>query len=136
MSHDKNRKPQTYRNKALEQRSFGPWQKRFGETYRIRTRLSDLSEKTLYYLALPGDNSSNAFYEFIMGVIASVLVATIAAYATGTATKPKKTTVKHKKTRKAWDVSKTKEVWMCNRCGQKIPPGAFTCPNCGEPVIE
>ena len=60
---------QSYRNKALEQRSFGPWQKRFGETYGIRTRLSDLSEKTLYYLALPGDNSSNAFYEFIMGVL-------------------------------------------------------------------
>jgi hypothetical protein len=60
---------QSYRNKALEQRSFGPWQKRFGETYGIRTMLSDLSEKTLYYLALPGDNSSNAFYEFIMGVL-------------------------------------------------------------------
>lgn len=60
---------QTYRNKALGQRSFGPWQKRFGENYGIHTRLSDLSEKTLYYLALPGDNSSNAFYEFIMGVL-------------------------------------------------------------------
>ncbi|UCE55751.1 MAG: hypothetical protein JSV31_09955, partial [Desulfobacterales bacterium] len=60
---------QTYRNKALEQRSFGPWQKRFGETYGIQTMLSDLSDKTLYYLALPGDNSSNAFYEFIMGVL-------------------------------------------------------------------
>ncbi|MHA1995190.1 MAG: hypothetical protein ACW97Z_11655 [Candidatus Hodarchaeales archaeon] len=74
--------------------------------------------------------------EFIMGAIASIIVASIAAYATGTATKPKKTAVKYKKTRKAWDASKTKEVWMCNRCGQKIPPGAFTCPNCGEPVIE
>jgi len=74
--------------------------------------------------------------EFIIGVIASVLVATIAAYATGTATKPKKIAANHKKTRKAWDKSKTKTVWMCNRCGQKIPPGAFTCPNCGEPVIE
>jgi hypothetical protein len=74
--------------------------------------------------------------EFIMGVIASVLVASIAAYATGTATRPKKTAVAYKRTRKAWDASKTKEVWMCNRCGQKIPPGAFTCPNCGEPVIE
>lgn len=75
-------------------------------------------------------------YEFIIGMVASTLVACIAAYATGTATKPKKTPVKHKKTRKAWDASKTKDVWMCNRCGQKIPPGAFTCPNCGEPVIE
>ncbi|MHA1977422.1 MAG: zinc ribbon domain-containing protein [Candidatus Hodarchaeales archaeon] len=74
--------------------------------------------------------------EFIIGVVASTLVAVIAAYATGTATKPKKKSVKYKKTRKAWDASKTQDVWMCNRCGKKIPPGAFTCPNCGEPVIE
>ena len=74
--------------------------------------------------------------EFIIGAVASTLVAGIAAYATGTATKPKKAPTKVKKTRKAWDASKTKDVWMCNRCGQKIPPGAFTCPNCGEPVIE
>ncbi len=60
---------QTYRDKALEQRSFGPWQKRFGERYSAHTRLSDLSDKTLYYLALPGDNSSNACYEFIMGAL-------------------------------------------------------------------
>jgi hypothetical protein len=60
---------QSYRAKALEQRSFGPWQKRFRETYKSLTRLCDLSDKTLYYLALPGDNSSNAFYEFIMGAL-------------------------------------------------------------------
>jgi hypothetical protein len=59
----------SYRDKALEKRSFDPWQKRFGETYKSLTRLSDLSEKTLYYLALPGDNSSNAFYELIMGAL-------------------------------------------------------------------
>ena len=59
----------SYRDKALEQRSFGPWQKRFGETYKSLTKLTDLSDKTLYYLALPGDNSSNAFYEFIMGAL-------------------------------------------------------------------
>jgi hypothetical protein len=60
---------QNYRAKALEQRSYGAWQKRFGESYGIHTKLSDLSDKTLYYLALPGDNSTNAFYEFIMGVL-------------------------------------------------------------------
>jgi hypothetical protein len=60
---------QNYRAKALEQRSFGPWQKRFGESYGIHTKLFDLSDKTLYYLALPGDNSTHAFYEFIMGVL-------------------------------------------------------------------
>jgi len=74
--------------------------------------------------------------EFIIGVIASTLVTCVAAYATGTATKPKKTPAKTKKTRKAWDSSKTKEVWTCNRCKKPIPPGAFTCPTCGEPVIE
>jgi hypothetical protein len=74
--------------------------------------------------------------EFIIGALASALVAGVAGYATGTATKPKKVAPKMKKTRKAWDASKTEEVWTCNRCGNKIPPGAFTCPACGEPVIE
>ena len=74
--------------------------------------------------------------EFIIGVIASTLITCIAAYATGTATKPKKTPPKVKKTRKAWDNSKIKDVWTCNRCKSMIPAGAFTCPKCGEPVIE
>jgi len=60
---------QAYRSKALQQRSFGLWHKRFGELYNARSRLSDLSDKTLYYLALPGDNSSFAFYELIMGIL-------------------------------------------------------------------
>jgi hypothetical protein len=34
-----------YRTKAVEQKVFGPWQKRFGETYHLETRLSDLSDK-------------------------------------------------------------------------------------------
>ncbi len=62
-------KLQAYREKALKRRSFGPWEKRFTERYDISARLSDLSDKTIYYLALPGDNSTNAFYEFIMGVL-------------------------------------------------------------------
>ena len=74
--------------------------------------------------------------EFIIGVIASTLITCVAAYATGTATKPKKAPTKVKKTRKAWDNSKTKDVWTCNRCKSTIPAGAFTCPKCGEPVIE
>jgi hypothetical protein len=74
--------------------------------------------------------------EFIIGVLASTLITCIAGYATGTATKPKKTTPKAKRTRKAWDSSKAKEVWTCNKCKKSIPPGAFTCPSCGEPVIE
>ena len=74
--------------------------------------------------------------DFIIGVIASILITCVAAYATGTATKPKKKVQKKKHTRKAWDSSKAKEVWTCNKCKSPIPPGAFTCPKCGEPVIE
>ncbi len=58
-----------YRTKAVEQRAFGPWQKRFGETYDATTRLSDLPDKILYFLAQPGEDSSLAYYEMIMGVL-------------------------------------------------------------------
>jgi hypothetical protein len=58
-----------YRTKAVEQKVFGPWQKRFGETYHSETRLSDLSDRTLYFLARPGEDSSIAYYEMIMGVL-------------------------------------------------------------------
>ena len=58
-----------YRTKAVEQRAFGPWQKRFGETYHTQTRLSDLSDKTLFILAQPGEHSSIAYYEIIMGIL-------------------------------------------------------------------
>ena len=60
---------QLYRNIALEKRIFGPWQKRFGETNGLKTRLSDLSDRVLYYLAQPGEPSSLAYYELIMGVL-------------------------------------------------------------------
>jgi hypothetical protein len=60
---------QKYRIKSVEQRGFGPWQKRFGETFDSATRLEDLSDKTLYYLAQPGEPSSVAYYEVIMGVL-------------------------------------------------------------------
>ena len=58
-----------YRTKVVEQRAFGPWQKRFGEIYDANTCLSDLSDKTLYFLAQPGEDSSLAYYEMIMGVL-------------------------------------------------------------------
>jgi len=60
---------QTYRARALEQRGFGPWQKRFGESFDSTTRIVDLSDSTLYYLAQPGESSSVAYYEFIMGIL-------------------------------------------------------------------
>jgi len=59
----------TYRLQAQEKRGFGPWQKRFSESYDSRTCLSDISDKTLYYLSQPGENSSNACYELIMGIL-------------------------------------------------------------------
>ncbi len=60
---------QSYRTRALEQRAFGPWQKRFRETYGLKTRLSDLSDRVLYHLAQPGEPSSVAYYELIMGIL-------------------------------------------------------------------
>lgn len=59
----------SYRAKAAEQKGFSPWHKRFEESYGEKTRLSDLSEKTLYLLALPGEDSAVAFYELIMGIL-------------------------------------------------------------------
>ena len=58
-----------YRIQMVEQRAFGPWQKRFGETYHAKTRLGELSDKTLYFLARPGEHCSIAYYEAIMGVL-------------------------------------------------------------------
>lgn len=58
-----------FRTKTLEQRAFGPWKKRFGENFSHETRLSDISDKTLLYLSQPGETSTVAFYELIMGVL-------------------------------------------------------------------
>ncbi len=58
-----------YRIQMIEQRAFGPWQKRFGETYNAKTCLGELSDKTLYFLAQPGEHCSIAYYEAIMGVL-------------------------------------------------------------------
>jgi len=60
---------QEYRTKSIEQKGFGAWQKRFGEAFDSATRLADLSNRTLYYLAQPGEPSSIAYYEVIMGVL-------------------------------------------------------------------
>ncbi len=91
------------------------------------------------FLILLNPNSladSAAMTQFGLGTVACTLAACVAAYATGSATKPPPVAVKSVKTRKAWARSKEKEVWTCNRCGNSIPPGAFTCPTCGEAVIE
>lgn len=59
----------SYRIRAQELKSFGAWQKRFSESYNSRTCLADISDKTLYYVSQPGENSSYAFYELIMGTL-------------------------------------------------------------------
>lgn len=46
-----------------------PWRKRFKQSFNQETRLSDLSDKTLYFLSQPGEESAFAFYEFIMAVL-------------------------------------------------------------------
>lgn len=58
-----------YLTKAIKQKGFGPWQKRFGQKFNEKTKLSDLSERILYLLALAGDESTVAFYELIMGIL-------------------------------------------------------------------
>jgi hypothetical protein len=60
---------QSYRAKTAEHRGFQPWCKRFGETYGAETRLSDLSDRALYFLARPGEETAMAFYELIMGIL-------------------------------------------------------------------
>ncbi len=79
---------------------------------------------------------STALLEFSMGAAACIIITCAAAYIFGASIKAKPIKEKPKPTRKAWVASKTKEVWTCNRCGANIPPGAFSCPACGEPVIE
>jgi hypothetical protein len=59
----------SYRAKVLEQKAYSHWGKRFRETFSLNTRLSDLSNKTIFLLATPGENSSQAFYELIMGML-------------------------------------------------------------------
>ena len=60
---------QAYRTKTVEERGFGHWHKRFGEQYSRQTTLPDLSDRTLYLLALPGEKNAIPFYELIMGVL-------------------------------------------------------------------
>jgi hypothetical protein len=60
---------QAFREKTLEQKSFGPWQKRFGEMFAANTRIADLPGEVILCLAQPGETSSNAFYELIMGAL-------------------------------------------------------------------
>jgi hypothetical protein len=58
-----------YKRRALEKRSFAPWKKRFKEKYSRSTTFADISDRTLYFLAKPGEESAMAFYDLIMGTL-------------------------------------------------------------------
>lgn len=58
-----------YRARAMEVKAFSLWEKRFGIPFGASTKFSDLDDITLYTLAEPGDESSEAFYELVMGVL-------------------------------------------------------------------
>ncbi len=58
-----------YKTKNKELRAFGSWQKRFGEYYCLGTKLSDISDNTLFLLSKPGEETAMAYYEIILGVL-------------------------------------------------------------------
>jgi hypothetical protein len=58
---------QDYKSKIIEEKSFGLWQKRFDDSFSHHSKLSELSNATIYTLACPGEESTEAFYEIIMG---------------------------------------------------------------------
>ncbi len=60
---------QSYRTRQVAERVFGPWKKRFGEAYGEQSVLADISNRTLFRLAQPGDESTAAFYELVMGAL-------------------------------------------------------------------
>jgi hypothetical protein len=60
----------TYRTESIVKKGFDAWRLRFAESFSETTKLSDVSDSTVLYLAQPGDNSTTAFYELIMGTLA------------------------------------------------------------------
>lgn len=56
------------RQELTAKRGFEKWSQRFAESFDENTRLIDLGDLTLAKLIEPGEESSMAIYEFIMGV--------------------------------------------------------------------
>ncbi len=56
------------RQHLTAKRGFEKWSRRFAESFDENTRLIDLGDATLAKLIQPGEESSMAIYEFIMGV--------------------------------------------------------------------
>ena len=64
-----------YRLSVAEKRAFAPWRQRFGESCKVGTTLPDLSDQTVYHLSVPGEESTTAYYELIMGALGLGLAA-------------------------------------------------------------
>ena len=60
---------QAYRTRIVELKAFKSWHKLFGEKYGETTSCADISDKTLFQLASPGNASTIAFYAMIMGIL-------------------------------------------------------------------
>lgn len=60
---------QVYRLELIAGKGFEPWERRFGEKYDAKTTSRDLSNQTLLRLASPGDESTIAFYDMILGIL-------------------------------------------------------------------
>jgi len=58
----------SFKRKQAAIRGFRSWRRRFKEELDDQSRLSDLSDKTLYFLISPGDQNIFALYELVMGV--------------------------------------------------------------------
>jgi hypothetical protein len=60
---------QGYRTRRIELKAFKYWHKFFAEKYGEKTSCTDISDKTLFRLASPGNESTLAFYALIMGIL-------------------------------------------------------------------
>jgi hypothetical protein len=59
---------ESFKRKQAAVRGFRTWRRRFKEDLDDQTRLSDLSDETLFFLISPGDKNIFALYELVMGV--------------------------------------------------------------------
>ena len=59
----------TYKAHAMERKAFGPWRRRFKIPFDQSTGTPDLPDTVLMELATPGDQSTFAFYQLIMGAL-------------------------------------------------------------------
>ena len=57
-----------YKTRAFEKRAFGAWRRRFGIPFDQTTGTGDFPDQVLIVLASPGEESTAAFYQLIMGI--------------------------------------------------------------------